>query len=216
MNELDSPSKEQPKRRPVKLLVWLGVLFVASFCVIYGIGLLSQASGAQSLDLIRRTLLLSLVLTLLATAGIPLIRWVCSWRHLRWALFVFASLLTLIALAYAEENWRGKLAWQEHRRQWETKGEKFDFTSFVPPPVPEDKNFAYASIFMPALDMRQGPSGVVWKDTNALARLQEINAELTPPRESRAHLALGSLEKGTFADVPACADFYIDNPNYPH
>ena len=215
MNAPHSEPKQQIGSKSVKLWIWLGGLFVASFCIILSISLLANVNGPYNLDRVTFALLLSFILALVALAGLWMIRWLCHWRNLRWALFIFACMLTLIALGYAEENWRGKRAWQKHRQQWEAKGEKFDFASFVPPPVPEEKNFAFASIFMPALEVTQGLTGVVWKDTNALARLQQISAELTPPRETNGRLALGSLEKGTFADLSACADFYRDNTNYP-
>lgn len=130
-------------------------------------------------------------------------------------LFVAACLVTLIALAYAEENWRGKHAWQNYRREWEARGEKFDMTAFVPPPVPDERNFALTPLLKPLLDFDRGPSGVVWRDTNAMARLQSISAELSPGRDRTDHLILGSLEKGTFADLKSWAEFYRGNTNYP-
>ncbi|HEV2694721.1 MAG TPA: hypothetical protein VG347_17630 [Verrucomicrobiae bacterium] len=53
---------------------------------------------------------------------------------------------TLIALFYAEENWRGKRAWENYKREWEAKGERFDFANIVPPPVPDEKNFALTPV----------------------------------------------------------------------
>jgi hypothetical protein len=75
----------------------------------------------------------------------PLLRWL-FWKHWRRTLFGFACFVTLIALFYAEEDWRGKHAWEKFKREWEAKGEKFDFASFVPSPVPDDQNFALTPI----------------------------------------------------------------------
>ena len=61
-------------------------------------------------------------------------------------IFGLACLVTLIALFYAEEDWRGWHAWNKFKREWEAKGEKFDFADFVPPPVPDDQNFALTPI----------------------------------------------------------------------
>jgi hypothetical protein len=215
MNETPSESKDKSSARPIRVLVWIGLLFVASLCIILFISIFAPAGGAHQMGLVPLSLLLSLGLTLFGWAGLVIIRWLSHWQNLRWFLFVSACLLTLLALVYAEENWRGKRAWQRHREQWEAKGEKFDFTSFIPPSVADDKNFAFAPVFMPALGLTQELAGVVWEDTNALARLRAIDAELSPPRETKTHLILGSLEKGTFADISACADFYRDNTNYP-
>ena len=70
-----------------------------------------------------------------------------GWRILRRILIALASLATLIALLYAEEDWRGKRAWENYKREWEAKGEKFDWQAFVPPAVPNDQNFFTAPIF---------------------------------------------------------------------
>ena len=56
-------------------------------------------------------------------------------RIFRKGLFVLACLITVIAILYVEENWRGKRAWEKYKLEWEAKGEKFDLMSFVPPPV---------------------------------------------------------------------------------
>jgi len=34
----------------------------------------------------------------------------------------------------------GKRAWEKFKGEQEAKGERLDFASFVPPPVPDDQN----------------------------------------------------------------------------
>jgi tetratricopeptide (TPR) repeat protein len=70
-----------------------------------------------------------------------------GWRILRRILIVLAILATLVALLYAEEDWRGKRAWENFQREWEAKGEKFDWQAFVPPSGPGDQNFFTAPVF---------------------------------------------------------------------
>ena len=130
------------------------------------------------------------------------------WRRV---LFAIACVVTLIALAYAEENWRGRHTWQKYRRELELKGEKLTLGELLPPPVPDDKNFALAPLLKPILDYTQGTAGVVWHDTNGRARLDRFTAAL-PPRDG-TNLTLGSLEKGTFADVAAWREHYLRNTN---
>jgi hypothetical protein len=214
MNEPPSNFPERTPKSRIKPVTWFVLLFVASSVTIFCIGLLTE-NNPHVPDLLGFAAVLALILTALASAALPIGHWLFKWRNFRRVLFGIACLVTLIALAYAEENWRGKHAWQKHRRQWEAMGEKFALAALVPPPVSDEKNFACASIFMPALDVVQGPSGAVWRDTNAMARLEQLSAELSPSRGSDDHLVLGNLEKGTFADVEACADFYRDNTNYP-
>ena len=70
-----------------------------------------------------------------------------GWRILRRLLLAAAILATLLAAFYAEEDWRGKRAWENYKREWEAKGEKLDWQAYVPPSVPNDQNFFTAPIF---------------------------------------------------------------------
>ena len=63
-----------------------------------------------------------------------------------WSVGILAGFCLLVVLFYAEENWRGRRAWENFRREWEAKGERFDWRSVVPPPVPEDQNFALTPV----------------------------------------------------------------------
>ena len=60
---------------------------------------------------------------------------------MRRILITLAILATLIAIFYAEEDWRGKRAWQNCKRELEAKGMVLDWEKFIPPPVPDDQNF---------------------------------------------------------------------------
>jgi hypothetical protein len=73
--------------------------------------------------------------------------WLFSWRGLRRLLVVLAWTVTAIALVYAEENWRGRHAWNKYRKALETRGEQLDLKAFVPQPVPDDQNFAATPFF---------------------------------------------------------------------
>jgi hypothetical protein len=69
-------------------------------------------------------------------------------RHFKRFLFSLACLATLIALIYAEEDWRGWHAWNQFKHEWEAKGEKFDYASIVPTPVPDNQNFAMSLVWV--------------------------------------------------------------------
>jgi hypothetical protein len=62
------------------------------------------------------------------------------------ALLVFGIVLLVVGLSYALADLRGNSAWEKYKREWEAKGEKFDFKDFVPKQVPDDQNFALAPI----------------------------------------------------------------------
>jgi hypothetical protein len=58
-------------------------------------------------------------------------------RHILMALAVLA---TLVAVFYLEEDWRGKRAWENCKRQLEAQGMVLDWDRFIPPPVPDEQN----------------------------------------------------------------------------
>lgn len=73
---------------------------------------------------------------------VRLCRWLFSWRGLRRLLILLAWFVTLVALFHGEEDWRGRRAWNQYRRQLEAQGEQLDFAALVPKPVPDEQNFA--------------------------------------------------------------------------
>lgn len=66
--------------------------------------------------------------------------WVFSRRILRRLLLGFVAFLTLILVVYAEENWRGKRAWEQYKGRLAARGELWDWSAFIPAPVPDDQN----------------------------------------------------------------------------
>jgi len=54
--------------------------------------------------------------------------------------FGVACLLTLVAIFYTIENWRGKRAWESCRTELVAKGVKLDWHAYVPAPVPDNQN----------------------------------------------------------------------------
>jgi len=214
MNEEPKSIWKRPWKGRGQALGWFALLAAATFVIIMCLGLAS-ANNSKLMDLVLTSLVLAVGIATLASALIWFVRWLSCWRSVRKFLFGVACLVTLIALFYAVENWRGKHAWGQHRREWEAKGEKFVIAELAPPLVPDEKNFALTPLLKPALEFSRSPHGVVWADTNALARLRQTCTDLSPGRNTNDHLVLGSLDKGTFADLAACREFYRGNTNYP-
>jgi serine/threonine protein kinase len=50
-------------------------------------------------------------------------------------------LAMLIGLFYIIEDWRGKRAWENCKREYGTEGFALDWNQHIPPPVPDDENF---------------------------------------------------------------------------
>jgi hypothetical protein len=72
-----------------------------------------------------------------------------GWRILRRIMIGLAIFATLVAIFYTEENWRGKRAWEQCKRELEAKGMVLDWGKFIPPPVPDDQNFFAAPKMQP-------------------------------------------------------------------
>ncbi len=146
------------------------------------------------------------------------IRWLCCWRNFKRFLFGCACLATLIALFYAEEDWRGKHDWEKYKHQWEAKGEKFNFADFVPPPVPDDQNFAMAPIFDATRNLasrkwrnehrNQHPvNGQSW-DTNLVDPLQMETSVYIYNHGDQPTNGYGYWAKGTITDLSSWQNYY--------
>lgn len=105
------------------------------------------------------------------------IRWACCWRNLKRVLFGLACFATLIALFYAEEDWRGWHDWNQFQQSWEAKGEKLDFTSVIPPAVPDAQNFALTPVVASCYEMYFDKNGHELKprNTNVVDRLSLLS-----------------------------------------
>ncbi|HXT13641.1 MAG TPA: hypothetical protein VN873_18970 [Candidatus Angelobacter sp.] len=123
--------------------------------------------------------------------------------------------MTLIALFYAEEDLRGRLAWGKARRQAAAAGERLDYSAFIPQTVPDDDNFAMGPLLRLAFDFTHTPTGIRWRDTNAWDRARDIVYDKTPRGWGKKAPDTGDVDRGTLADLPAAADFYRGNTNYP-
>jgi hypothetical protein len=189
---------------------WRGLLFgwlilMATLAVIFSIWLISMGAPiAKSGDELLVFGIFAISITtifLLAT----FIRWLCCRRNFKRLLFGLACLATLIALAYAEEDWRGWHAWNQFKLEWEAKGEKFDFASVVPPPVPDDQNFALSPVVASCYAAWFDKNGNRVKpyDTNVVDRLDFDLGDTSLKTNG-----LGNWAKGTFSNLKPRQVFY--------
>ena len=68
--------------------------------------------------------------------------WLFSWRIMRRTLITLAWVVTLVALFYGEEDWRGRRGWEKYSESLKAQGEELDFKAYVPKPIPDAENFA--------------------------------------------------------------------------
>jgi hypothetical protein len=94
---------------------------------------------------------------------------------LGWMTFLVVAVVLMLC-------WSGQSGWEKYKRQWEAKGERFDFKSFVPQPVPDDQNFArapiVASCYAGYLDKNGHAIAISPPNTNVVDRL---SMELSAP-----------------------------------
>src|SRR6266852_802727 len=94
-----------------------------------------------------------------------------------------AAVLLVIALAFAEENWRGRAAWESCRRSLEAKGVQIDWHQFVPSSVPDEQNFAMTPFLAPLFDFNPKPlqpGQTAWRDAAGHDRAMKFTVELAP------------------------------------
>jgi len=141
---------EEPKsiwkkswKLPGSFLGWLLLMIcIAMFITLFVALVMDSGRVKQDWDIIAIVAGFCAVCVLLAL----FIRWLCCWRNLKRSLFVLACVVTLVAIFYAEEDWRGWHAWNRFKQAWAAKGEHFDLASVVPPPAPDEQNFAMTPI----------------------------------------------------------------------
>ena len=150
MNEEPKNIWKKPWKGPRRLLLWFALLGCAAFLVVFLLGLVfSGLHGLRDvLGFAAYDLIISVCLALIGISSVWFIHWICHWRNLRRFLFGLACFVTLVALFYAEENWRGKHDWEKYKREGEAKGEHFDTAGLAPPPVPDAQNFAMSPVWV--------------------------------------------------------------------
>jgi len=62
---------------------------------------------------------------------------------------LFVGMIGLIILIYCAEDLRGRAAWKNFKKEWEAKGEVFDYKQIVPKEIPSEKNFAHIPLLKP-------------------------------------------------------------------
>lgn len=130
--------------RPVRFFLWVTLISILGWFV-FGRYSDPVRRGSDWVNFrmfaVTFGFLLAAVLSVLGLilSAIPWTRPAMSWVLRRW-FFCAAALITLIALFYAEEDWRGKRAWEQCKRGLETRGFEMDWAKHIPEPVPDDQN----------------------------------------------------------------------------
>ena len=104
-------------------------------------------------------------------------------RKLGAILFVLAFLVTAVGAFHLIENWRGKKKWETYKRQLVAQGVKLDLGSFIPPPIPDEENFAATPFFASVLP---GPLPTNWNGWPKL--IGNLQPNTSPGKRNERHL----------------------------
>jgi len=130
------------------------------------------------------------------------------WRAGRVCLLGLATLLTLWVLYVLQENWRGHRAWENYKAKMEAQGAVFELAKLVPPPVPDEQNFAMTPLLEPLLDMY--PPGTTnssrWRNEEGRKRVESI--ELEDPKLNSA-IGEGTLPGEGTLERPQWSDWKV-------
>jgi len=149
-------------------------------------------------------------------------RWLC-WRNFKRFLFGLACLATLVALFYAEEDWRGWHAWNSFKHEWEAKGEHFDMAGVAPAPVPDDQNFAMTPIWVESMKATLGPErskqwfGNKFADNGRTNFTDRLAMNIYREGDNgNTNMTFGSWQKARLSDLKPWQDYYRNPKVDPH
>ena len=210
MNEKTKGILEKAWNEPRRFFFWLGMLSACGVAAV--LSLYSTALAAPTLVL--SFIALGCAVCLLANIAAFVLAWIPPLRPhfaplLRRRFFVLGCLVTLVALFYAVENWRGRRAWQNYKRQWEAKGERFELAAFIPPPVPDDQNFFETPLWAGLHFVRTNHT-TVWSDPNWD---NQVMFDVYGPRGQKAP-SIVNLYQGQRTDLAAWQAFYRGTNNW--
>ena len=133
-------------------------------------------------------------------------------RLFKFLVFGAFTLLLLLLGIVAFLNWRGQREWTQFRGEWEAKGERFDFTDFIPSAVPDDQNFAATPLLAGLLDYTKVPDQPIrWNNQQSKDRAAAVGAILQQKGSRKKVPPAGLWQTGTFADLVQWQEYLTTN-----
>lgn len=212
---------EQLVNEPRRFLLWLAGLSLAMLGLLLGAEAMLHHTPPLSLgfrSVFAFLLLASVTGFLFGFFGFflalippltPLFRWL-----VRRSVFLAACLITLVALFYALENWRGKLAWEGFKREAAAMREPVELHDIIPPQPSDYQNAAAAPLFKPLRNefdpewqrLHTGPNGLTNTADHLKLKFRRDNQD--DPTEATA-----DWKTGRRANLRAWQDYYRNPPS---
>jgi hypothetical protein len=138
------------------------------------------------------------------------------WRRaLKWVGIAVLVLALLVVALVQFENWRGRRAWQSFVAESRAAGEDLRLEAVIPPPVPDEQNFAAIPLLRPLFDYTNARIGgiageAVWKDPQAKERWDKFSITGT-----NSKLSTIGWRSGKFVDLASWQSHYRAQTNFP-
>ncbi|MGO8931434.1 MAG: hypothetical protein ACLQU3_31655 [Limisphaerales bacterium] len=193
---------------PRHFFFWLAMLSICGFVAAAGAAALLGTWQMLAFLALGCALCFAISIPAFILAWIPPVRRLFSWL-LRWRFLALACLVTLVALFYAVEDWRGRSAWQAYKRAGEAKGERYDLASIAPPPVPADQNFFETPLWSD-LHFVETNGVVGWSDED---RNKRVIFSIYGPATGNSAPSIGNWAKAQHVDLAAWQAYYRGSNN---
>jgi hypothetical protein len=128
-------------------------------------------------------------------------------KWLRRSVMALLVLGTVVALFYAEENWRGAHAWEKVEAELKAKGEPLTMEEMIPLPIPDDENKAMAPLFIEVFAAdKEASDGKKDVPPTTIKRLREVvySEDLKPKKNSNP----GRGESFELSDPKGILDYF--------
>ncbi|GEM_PF-5566355 len=117
------------------------------------------------------------------------LKWILQRWWLKWPLFLFIGMVTLLFLVVSVINFMGARKWQATEKELVDAGYVLDWKELVPPDVPDEDNFANTPLFKDLMTWTYTPEGAVDGGTVSV-EMNKIHERLS---DRMGHLEMGNV-----------------------
>ena len=123
------------------------------------------------------------------------------------------GLVGLAVLIYTGEALRGKSAWENFKKEWEAKGEMFDYKQIIPKPIPSEKNFAHIPLLKPLHEHKWNKD---LTESTPIDQKKFYQAESLLKIEGDSRPDLDGWKTGQPVDLIAWQKFFREEKDWPN
>jgi len=123
------------------------------------------------------------------------------------------AVLGLFLLSSCGHVARGKNDWEEFKREWEAKGEVFDYKQIIPKPIPSEKNFAHIPLLKPLHEHKWNKN---LSEADPVDQKKFDQAQSLLKIEGTSIPKLDGWQIGQSVDLSAWQKFFREEKGWPH